>query len=723
MPAPVGFPAMTGTNPTVNNFLQYIAQHVREGNPSVTAFGAPTGFGKTIDLSCMLAAIDKAYVLLGQRFTCQAAFNFVTSPHFYNGAFGPFVGLAMGNQTRAGPRNAQLTYLTDGLVQVFAAAGPASFLRLLHGATILVLDEAHDMSTRMELLVQGLPDIIRTLKSKHNIALQVVFLSATLDVSRLQRHFLNTVVEFNVPGGPRFPVEPKYLQPADGQSRPLTIIQLLHQITKEAKGEKIGVLVFVTGKDEGYNLLELIKEKLPRFRRCTFFIHGESSRSQHTQVINMPADKIIIATSIAQSSVTIKFIEYVIDPGLTKIPVMSYPVGETTLRIINDDKANKSQKGGRTGRTGPGKVHHLWTETKDAHIAAFSVSPSRLGGGFEYVLGLIQMYPDYYPTAEGLHGRVHNLFVEIPPAVVAHTVGLLYLIGAVEYTYPKGENRPPGVKLTQHGLLALNSSNASLRAGLFFGMTDYDDSLMLKVLMASLTVILSHQEDGKLIIGTFHDQDERKVYGDSRATYNEVVSLSCPGLDVPACGDIMADYVELFETRISPIDTYFKVNPRFDATMRSDALASFNNLYEQLPTTADKYQNPDDSYTLDYRMLMAYPDKIIKITSIKYEIKNDKYQVHWVQGQKMCANVSISMAKDVAFDFLPFATGKKFNWQPSEDLYFLYFHLAGSPGKYVASRIHRIDTEVFNDYNKNEWNGRYETDFKFDLNRFDPEKL
>lgn len=187
---------------------------------------------------------------------------------FYNGIFEPFTALRMGNGTRDGATDPHITYMTDGLCQVFAAAGVDCFVSFFGRTTVLVFDEVHSPSVRMELLMQQLPELIIELRDDYDITLHAVFMTATMDAAKFKRHF-PSMKEFVISGTTPFPLEYRYPSKPDyGRDRPHTIICIMKEIIAKrnslpgGKQGRMAPIIFVTGKEEGFRLTELINEQL-----------------------------------------------------------------------------------------------------------------------------------------------------------------------------------------------------------------------------------------------------------------------------------------------------------------------------------------------------------------------------------------------------------------------------------------------------------------------------
>ncbi len=267
---------------------------------------------------------------------------------------GKEVGYTIRFEDRTSP-NTRIKYMTDGMLQREILLDPN-----LRRYTVIMLDEAHERTIATDVLF-GL--LKKTLKRRPD--LKVIVTSATLDADKFSEYF-NQCPIFSIPGR-TFPVEIMYSREPeeDYLDAALTTVMQIH--LTEPPGD---ILLFLTGQEEIDTSCEVLYERMkalgPSVPELLILPVYSALPSEMQTRIFEPAPpggrKVVIATNIAETSITIDGIYYVIDPGFVKQNAYDPKLGMDSLVVTPISQAQAKQRAGRAGRTGPGKTFRLYTE-------------------------------------------------------------------------------------------------------------------------------------------------------------------------------------------------------------------------------------------------------------------------------------------------------------------------------------------------------------------------
>jgi len=249
----------------------------------------------------------------------------------------------------------KLKYMTDGMMLREFLVDPT-----LAGYSVIIIDEAHERTLHTDILFGLLKDIVRFRPD-----LKLLISSATLDSAKFSDFFDEAPI-FRIPGR-RYPVNIYYTKSPEANyidAAAVTILQI--HVTQEL-GD---ILLFLTGQEEIEACQELLTDRIKaigsKMRELIILpIYANLPTDMQAKIFEPTppnARKVILATNIAETSLTIDGIAYVIDPGYSKQNYFNPRSGMESLKVVPISRASANQRAGRAGRVGPGKCFRLYTQ-------------------------------------------------------------------------------------------------------------------------------------------------------------------------------------------------------------------------------------------------------------------------------------------------------------------------------------------------------------------------
>ena len=256
-----------------------------------------------------------------------------------------------------------ITYMTEGML-----LKELMHDRKLNRYDIIIIDEAHERTLECDLLLSFLKKL-----SSENLALRIIIMSATLDSNELQRFFNNAPL-YSVEGK-TYPVSIHFSETPINDIIDTTVYQALHIFFSIPKNQMGDILVFLSGESEIEKAVSWCHSCYEQDERCNnpaypecviMKLYGQMSPDQqHLVFTALPRSKrkIIFATNIAETSITIEGVTVIIDSGVHKQNIFYQENGVQCLVETHISQASAKQRAGRAGRVCPGTCYRLYTQS------------------------------------------------------------------------------------------------------------------------------------------------------------------------------------------------------------------------------------------------------------------------------------------------------------------------------------------------------------------------
>jgi ATP-dependent helicase HrpB len=324
---------------------------------------APPGAGKTTRVPLILAAEPwvadkKILVLEPRRLAARAAAARMAK------TLGESVGDTVGYRVRFGikvSKRTRIEVVTEGVFTGLILDDPS-----LGGIGAVLFDEFHERSLDADLGLALARDAQQGLRED----LRLVVMSATIDGARIAKALGNAPVIASE--GRAFEVETRYL--GRDPAKPIEP-QVVDAVLRALRAETGSILTFLPGAAEIRRAQAMIRERCVDPTVDVFALHGSLDFDTQDRAIAPPSPgrrKVVLATSIAETSLTIEGVRVVVDSGLARVPRYEPDVGLTRLETVRVSRAAADQRRGRAGRVEPGVCYRLWDEPQTAALDPYA---------------------------------------------------------------------------------------------------------------------------------------------------------------------------------------------------------------------------------------------------------------------------------------------------------------------------------------------------------------
>jgi len=317
-------------------------------------------------------------------------------------------------------KSTKIKYMTDGmLLRESLNSGD------LDKYSAIILDEAHERSLNTDVLF----GILKELASKRN-DIKIIVTSATMDAEKFSKFFGNSPI-YKIPGR-TFPVDVMFSKIptedyVDGAVKQALTVHMSHPV-----GD---ILIFMTGQEDIEATCVLLAERIEEIGgNCPPMsilpIYSQLASELQAKIFDKAENgvrKCIVATNIAETSLTVDGIKYVIDTGFCKLKVFNPRIGMDALQVTPISQANANQRAGRAGRTGPGACYRLYTELQYSYEMLLNSIPEIQRTNLSNVVLLLKSL--------GIENLLEFQFMDPPPqANILNSMYELWVLGALDNT-------------------------------------------------------------------------------------------------------------------------------------------------------------------------------------------------------------------------------------------------------------------------------------------------
>ncbi|EGR4156236.1 ATP-dependent RNA helicase HrpA [Vibrio cholerae] len=421
----IEYPALLPVSQKRDDIAQAIAHH------QVVIVAGETGSGKTTQLPKICAELGRGkYGLIGhtqpRRLAARSVANRIAEE--METELGGFVGYKVRFTDQISDQT-QIKLMTDGILLAEIQND-----RFLNQYDTIIIDEAHERSLNIDFILGYLKQLL-----PRRPDLKVIITSATIDPERFSKHFSNApIIEVS---GRTYPVEVRYrpLAGDDDSESDRDQLEGIFQAVDELCDEGLGdILIFMNGEREIRDTADALAKRNLRDTEIVP-LYARLSAGEQNKIFQPHAGRrIVLATNVAETSLTVPGIKYVIDPGTARISRYSYRTKVQRLPIEPISQASANQRKGRCGRTEEGICIRLYSEEDFLSRPEFT-DPEILRTNLASVI--LQM------TALGLGDIEAFPFVEAPDKRnIQDGVRLLEELGAIN-----DQIKDPKKRLTESG--------------------------------------------------------------------------------------------------------------------------------------------------------------------------------------------------------------------------------------------------------------------------------
>jgi ATP-dependent helicase HrpB len=398
-----------------------IVQSLRQGNRLVLV--APTGSGKTTQVPQMLLDSGlcggRIVILQPRRVAARTVAARVAWER--HGPLGGGVGyqIRFEDRTSLGTR---ICFVTEGILLRWLQDDPT-----LQNISAVLFDEFHERNLLSDVALA----LVKRLQQTRRPDLRMVVMSATLEAEPVAKYLGDCPIL--VSEGKAYPVEIRHLSMMDERPESEQAADIVAQIIQS--GDPGDILIFMPGMGEINATIGACRAAGVREPLALIPLHGElPPQEQDLAFAPNRLRKVVVATNVAETSVTIDGIIHVIDSGKARVARYDAERGIGTLFIEPISRASAEQRAGRAGRTAPGVCHRLWTESGHLNLAGRNTPEIQRSDLAEVVL-LLHSF--------GIRDAAHFDWLDQPdPQAVERAEQLLRILGALR---PASEEAGPDI--------------------------------------------------------------------------------------------------------------------------------------------------------------------------------------------------------------------------------------------------------------------------------------
>lgn len=315
------------------------------------------GLAEIIDEKNSQAKPGQIIVLQPRRVAARAAATRISDER--GSRLGEEIGYQVRHESKASART-RILICTEGVFLRRLQKDP-----VLENIAVIIFDEFHERNLDSDLALA----LVRQVRSELRPDLKIIVMSATLDAEPVSRYLANCPVVHSP--GRLYPVNIEYLS---FQPSPANLEQTVCDGVKKMLAKSDGhILAFLPGVGEIRKVQELLQATAERDNLLLLPLYGDLPLEEQQMVLNQSAQrKVVLATNIAETSLTIDGISAVVDSGMARVNRLDSRLGLNRLGLERISQASADQRAGRAGRTASGDCLRLWTEREHKSMAQFS---------------------------------------------------------------------------------------------------------------------------------------------------------------------------------------------------------------------------------------------------------------------------------------------------------------------------------------------------------------